>query len=236
MVKPIKVVLLQDQLYSILKQQIHSGKLKKGDKLPSEADLADQYKVSRVTVRNALKKLVDDQLVVKRRGLGTFVTAPGRAETLVTDGSFTENAHKMGHQPSTKVISARKVANDNLLTFVDDPKVIEIKRLRLLDNDPVLFEIDYFPVCDSFVLSESFLNNSFFKGIKDNLDVQPKHFQDSFDVYYVTNEMAKNLQISAGTPVLEVTQNVKSEKGQSIYVNRQYIEPSKYIYEVKYNK
>lgn len=62
------------QIRSFLRQKIESGELKPGDQIPIEAELAEQFNVSRITIKSALKLLVDEGLVSRTAGRGTFVT------------------------------------------------------------------------------------------------------------------------------------------------------------------
>lgn len=62
------------QIQAMLKQKIEQGELKPGDQIPTEADLVDQFNVSRVTIKNAMKILVDDGLIYRIAGKGSFVS------------------------------------------------------------------------------------------------------------------------------------------------------------------
>jgi GntR family transcriptional regulator, transcriptional repressor for pyruvate dehydrogenase complex len=66
--KPIKQVRLSDEIVEQLKQSIMLGRFKTGDKLPSERELSDEFQVSRVAVREALKSLKDLGFIVTRQG------------------------------------------------------------------------------------------------------------------------------------------------------------------------
>lgn len=72
--KPIEAVMpLYRKIYLDIKQQINNNSLKSGDKLPSEQFLCEQYQVSRITVRKALKLLTDERLIVTVQGKGSYV-------------------------------------------------------------------------------------------------------------------------------------------------------------------
>ncbi len=68
-----------NQLISILRQKIFAGEFAYGHQLPPERTLAEMFGFARVTIRTALRELSEDGLIEQRRGVGTFVTHPGRA-------------------------------------------------------------------------------------------------------------------------------------------------------------
>lgn len=73
MLKPIKQRKISDQIYEQIKDLIYRGEYRPGERLMAERDLASFFKVGRPTVRTAIQKLIDNGLVVARRGVGTFV-------------------------------------------------------------------------------------------------------------------------------------------------------------------
>ncbi|MBU1342072.1 MAG: FadR family transcriptional regulator [Proteobacteria bacterium] len=76
LLKPIKQQKISDQVFEQLKELIFRGKLKPGDRLLTERDMADSMKVSRTTIRNAIGRLVTMGFVEHRQGKGTFVAVP----------------------------------------------------------------------------------------------------------------------------------------------------------------
>ena len=64
-IKQLNAITLQEQLYNELATQIKSGKYKPGDRIPPELKLSEIYRVSRVTVRNAIQQLVNEDLLIK---------------------------------------------------------------------------------------------------------------------------------------------------------------------------
>lgn len=74
------------QIQAMLKQKIEQGELKPGDQIPTEADLVEQFNVSRVTIKNALKMLVEDGLIYRIAGKGSFVS-DGHANAPVLQSS-----------------------------------------------------------------------------------------------------------------------------------------------------
>jgi GntR family transcriptional regulator, transcriptional repressor for pyruvate dehydrogenase complex len=78
---------LSEILYADILREINSGRFSVGDRLPSEADMALQFSVSRPIVREALGRLREDGVVHSRKGSGSFVSGPSTPETKPVEGS-----------------------------------------------------------------------------------------------------------------------------------------------------
>lgn len=112
-IKPIDRVNVSEQVFNQLKQLLIDGKWKQGEKLPSENDLAEQFGVSRLTVRNALQKLVALNLIETRLGEGSFVKE-------VTYGA-SMNA----------LLPAAYLNNDSFLEVIAFREIVEVGAVRL---------------------------------------------------------------------------------------------------------
>lgn len=108
-------------------QQFHAlirqGKLKHGDRLPSERDLAEQFKVSRSSVREAIRSLELQGLVVSKRGSGTFINADNLASvlalmaaTLNDGGEDLSNVFEMRHllEPPIAALAAQRATREDV--------------------------------------------------------------------------------------------------------------------------
>lgn len=151
---PPRVVLSEDspvplyhQLELVLRDFVLAGEVETGALLPTETELQEAYGVSRSTVRKAIDELVRAGLIERRRGIGTFVADPvaNNYKCLV---SFTAEALREGRQPSTRVLEfsvgrpSEAVAEQ---LNVGDGEVIFIKRLRLLDGEPMFIASSHVP-------------------------------------------------------------------------------------------
>ena len=101
MLVPDSATPLYLQLEEILRQEILSGSRREGDKLSTENELVEQYKVSRITVRRAVEELCEEGLVVRHPGKGTFVTGVVMRNDLNAPRGWTENAIANGYRHST---------------------------------------------------------------------------------------------------------------------------------------
>jgi len=136
------------QIAENLKQAIDDGALKPGDRLDNELDLAERLGVSRPTVRQAVQRLVEQGLVVRRRGLGTVVAAP-RILRSVALTSLYDDLAASGRHPATTVLAARGIqADDELAAVLGLPPgaaVLSLERLRLADGTPLAIMHNYLP-------------------------------------------------------------------------------------------
>src|SRR5690349_19645318 len=101
---------LYDQLKEILRQEIAKGAYRPEEQLPSETQLVQRYNISRTTVRQALNDLVNEGILYRRQGKGTFVAPPKIEQELVRLTDFVEDMAQAGLNPSSKVISLTEEA------------------------------------------------------------------------------------------------------------------------------
>ncbi|MBY7144561.1 GntR family transcriptional regulator [Virgibacillus sp. NKC19-3] len=130
-------------------KKIDTEKLLVHEKLPSERELCDIYDLSRITVRQALQELEREGYIYKLHGKGTFVSPISYNQNLVKLYSFTEEMQKMGKTPTTQVLSFREIALDerfaNKMNLAPLDEAFQIVRLRLADNEPLMYETSYIP-------------------------------------------------------------------------------------------
>jgi GntR family transcriptional regulator len=230
------IVPLYRQFYDTIRTQIDSGEYRPGDRIPSELELCARHKLSRVTVRSAIQRLVDDSILVKLHGKGTFVAMPVFIESVGARGSFTESCLMMNSAPSTRLISreiaspARDIAER--LGVDASGQIILIKRLRLVDGLAVIFEADYFRMEYDFLMQENLENASLLNLLYRRTGAAPKNFDDLFDVVNADKEQALHLGCPHGRPLLRVLQTVRSAKAGVVYFNEQFIRSDRYKYAV----
>ena len=132
------------QLYTILRREIMHGVWKPGERMPSEAELITTYGLSRITVRQAFDLLVNDGLVYRRRGSGTYVAVPLIEHGLNRIISFSEDMQRRGLHPGTEVLaSCLEPASEDIAARLDiEPgtELAVLERLRLADGEPMSLE------------------------------------------------------------------------------------------------
>ncbi|MGS2719438.1 histidine utilization repressor [Paraglaciecola aestuariivivens] len=94
---------------SALLKKIEQGEMAPGDKIPSENQLADAYGVSRMTARRALSELVNEGILARSQGLGTFVSDCRPMSSMLEIRSIDEEIIQRGHSYANQVIKAQSI-------------------------------------------------------------------------------------------------------------------------------
>ena len=138
------------QLKEALREQIESEAWRPGDQLPGEPELCRTFDVSRIVVRQALKELTYEGLIVRHKGRGTFVAEPKIAESLFQKlTGFYQDMADRGHITVSKVLkqevvaAGQKVASQ--LQVEPGTPLIEIGRLRFVEEEPIVLVTTYLP-------------------------------------------------------------------------------------------
>jgi GntR family transcriptional regulator len=138
------------QLKESLREEIDSGNWRPGDLLPGEPELCRDFDVSRTVVRQALKELTYEGLIVRRKGKGTFVASPKFTESHIQELSgFFKDMLDLGHTPYSQVlrqevIPASPIVGERLALQTGAP-VVQIDRLRFVEDEPLVLVTTYLP-------------------------------------------------------------------------------------------
>ena len=134
------------RIQEMLREQIISGRLSVGARVPSESELAERFSTTRSTVRQALAHLTFEGLIIRRVGQGTFVAKP-RIEGHISSErptSFEEQIEELGANVGFRLIGFEaEPASEAVATALSiEPKtmVYRLRRLRLVDGDIVGYE------------------------------------------------------------------------------------------------
>lgn len=140
------------QLRERLANLIRTEGLKPGDKLPTEAQLTQRFRISRPALREALKLLEQDGLISVTHGLGRFVTASASVEVdrpITVFESVTDMSRHYGYETTNRVLSIAEDTPDptvrQQLRLAEGERVIRLERLRLYHDEPLMYSLDYIP-------------------------------------------------------------------------------------------
>lgn len=196
------------QLEENIRSQILAGELKPNEPIPSERDYCDQYQISRMTVRQALSNLVNEGLLYRKKGTGTFVNEHKLNQSLNGLTSFSEEMIARGLSPSSDILSfgtvpaSRSVAK-KLEIDIKEP-VLKIERIRLADQAPMAIETAYMPVALTAGLTEEMARDSIYHFIEKHLSLKISEAVQEIEAIIASEDEARHLKIEKGSPVLKI--------------------------------
>lgn len=215
------------KIHDALKEEVEKNIWKIGQRLPSERDLAERFGVSRMTARQAVTALVDEGILDRRVGSGTYVASRRVREKMRGTTSFTEIITSQGKQPSTEVLSYIKTAPNEVecekLNITKRDSIIRMERIRYADDIPICFEVASIP----FDLVKDFdkkeITNNFFKTLENHGYVIARSEQ-IVSAKRVSTEVSDYLKTRAGSAILGLTQVSYLSDGVAFeYVLSQYV-------------
>jgi GntR family transcriptional regulator len=138
------------QVMDALREYIENGDTQPGEQLPGEPELCRLFDVSRTVIRQALRELEYEGLIYRNKGRGTFVSEPKIRESLFEElTGFYQDMEAKGHPPVSRVLKQEVVpAGPKIAAFLQietDSRVIQIDRLRYVNDEPIVLVTTYLP-------------------------------------------------------------------------------------------
>ncbi|SHN34711.1 GntR family transcriptional regulator [Gracilibacillus kekensis] len=228
--------LLYLQIKEILKDRILNGEYSLNTNIPSEPQLEAEFKVSKITVRNAIKELVQEGYLKKESGKGTMVISNVSGSKLSKGKRFTEVLVEEGHYMNKKVLSIKKVElpTDSHLYPIFGNNCIKVERVYYLDDEPYI----YFTHFVLLHLNDEELKdvqiNSLYRYLEQS-NIRLESFRDEFTVTMVSSYIGEILKLKEGTAVLKRIRRSRDEKGSIVEYSEGYYNTEKHNYIVNYN-
>jgi GntR family transcriptional regulator len=231
---------LSSQAQNYLLALIESGAYPPGEQLPSEKSLAAQLGISRPTLREALHILEQDGVVVRRHGVGTFVTE-GYDHRLESGLERLESMLELSaRQGLTMQCSGLEVdeepANPRLaekLEVSPGTPLLRIARALGTARQIVAYMIDYAP---TIILAEEDVDHTFNGSVLDLLrrkqDLQVLQAQADITALTADTDLASKLHVSKGQPILLMEELLFDQHGQAIEFSRNYFVPEHFRFRV----
>lgn len=197
-------------IYDDLRKNILSEKYKKGEKIHSERQLMEKYKVSRTTIRQALSFLQQDGYIYKIQGKGNFVSNKPIDQNLNNFYSFSNEVLEAGKTPTSVLVSHKIIECNSRLSEIfginEGSKLFNIKRLRLIDDIPVMLEETFIPEYRFKNFPFEKLNKvQMYKIFKEKYGVSFSSAKESFKPIKATNkEDIKYLNIKKDDIIIEI--------------------------------
>ncbi len=212
---------LYRQLAKLLVSQIQAGDYQTGNRLPSERELSEVHKVSRITARQAIDLLFEDGLIFREQGRGTFVAEP-RMRHLQGLTSFTEDMQARGFVPHSRVLAQEGLEADE----------------EMADRRPIALQASYISLalCPGLE-NEDFKDQSLFALLRSKYYLYPTWTEIDVQAVPASKEEALLLEIRPNDPLLvirgktftdsfepiETVRTTYIGKGLALYIGRQRI-------------
>ncbi len=222
------------QLYEILREEIRRGTWKTEELMPSEAELIEEYGVSRNTVRDVLEMLVNEGYIYRERGRGTFVAKPKVEQTLVQIINFTEDMNRRGITPSSKVLHSEIIAAPHEiaqeLKVPDGEELGLLIRLRLGNEEPMSVEESYVVhrACPGYLERHDYGNYSLRKAMAEDYNIVWLHAVQTIRAVNAGANLAASLHVRQRSALLQVERVTFSDRDIPVEYLRTYYRGDRY--------
>jgi len=230
---------LYKQIENYIREEIKSGKFNDGSFLPKEEKLANQFGVSRNTVRQGISNLVNEGLLKRTPGKGTVLTERTITTRLSEWHSFRNEMKKKGIDVKDYFINAgfenaseevyRKLGVDN------GKKIFKLERLRGDEVAPFVYFISWFHPRVQLDENEDY-SNSLYTILEEKHSVVPAYSEEELDAIEADDKIAKILQIEKKKPVLFRKRLVLDSRERPIEFNIGYYRSDKFKYSIRFEK
>ena len=226
-----------DEAWMELREMILSGMLAQGERLPSETDLAHEMGISRNSLREAIGMLEREGLLLKKQGVGTFVTSVtpiirGGIERLTGIMDFVK---ANGYEAQNRLISfSASVANPTVSTLLNlspGQVVYNLTTIKLASEVPVALCIDYIPesIFKTPVKPER-LQYSLFEGLEKEYGIEIFYAEAEIIPVISDRDIASKLQIPEGEAVLLLSQIHFGKNNRKILYSKSYFPTGKFTF------
>lgn len=215
---------IREQLESIIEEDW----VKDGHHLPSENEISEKLNISRMTVRKAIDEMVKRGLVIREKGRRSRVIKKKVHQSLLKINSFTEGVQEEGFSPRIELLEfAIEEADERVQNKLDlsDPKVINILRLRWIDDIPAGLQRSYIPYEEASALMQYkhlLEKQSLYSLLKEYCQLEPRKVYETLEIRRAGSPIHEWLQVSWDDPLFYVEAVVYSQQGPMEFVKASY--------------
>jgi GntR family transcriptional regulator len=238
-----RIVPLYHQVEQVIRHRIATRQYASGLQIPSEHELGRELKVSRVTIREALRELVRENLLVKVQGKGTFVAPdlPKVLQTIKYNGFLEDLYQRVEQLKVVTVEMGRAPVTEKVRSVLNLPaavtEIVQIKRCRHIDGEPFSFTVNYLPAdigarVDAAVLRTVPLNTV----LERDLKIPIVRAEETVEAASANPEVAQHLDIPVLYPAMHVTRVMFTERDRAFEVVETFYRADKYHYSVNLSR
>jgi len=234
-IDPHSPVPLYHQIYLDLRQMIQRGIIPPGGLLPPEMDICQAYSVGRQTVRQAIARLVDDDMLERFAGRGTFVREQPSHTQFFLDRSFSQQMRELGRAPHARLLSVQtdtvEAGNIPALQVWKGAPCLIIERLRLGDDEPICHQTSTVLLerCPGLE-QQDFSSQSLYEVLATRYRLVVTRIDHVVRAVAADDYRADLLNVPAGTPLLFVGTTAYTDDGDVIEYSSSYYRADRYEY------
>lgn len=208
------------QIRDTLRHRILDGHYAVHERLPSENELMQLFSVSRITIRQALRDLYNEGLVFSAQGKGTYVSKPKAVQNVQRLQGFGEAMGAQGYEAIARVLSIQQrkapKAVVNALRLQPGEEVVEVKRVRYLNREPVCIESSYFPTVIGRRMFGIDLSGDIFPLLENSFGIELGRADIGIDAVLADEEACRLLGLQTGEALLRVERLTHDRSGTPI--------------------
>lgn len=223
------------QIKEVLKDRILHGEYAIDTIIPSEPQLEKEFNVSKITIRNAVKELVQEGYLEKRSGVGTKVVANISTAKISKGKRFTELLVEEGYNITKKVLSIDNVnlTPDTALYSIFGAHCLRIDRVYYLNQEAYIYFSHYVKL-DMTEEMEDIPINSLYRFLEEN-NIRLESFRDEFTVAAAPQYVSEILKLDDETAVFKRMRQSSDVNGNIVEYSEGYYDTRKHNYTVTYN-
>jgi len=228
---------LYTQVKELLRSRIAGSDGADEHQLPSERELAKELGVSRMTVRQALRELIDEGAVFTAPGRGTFRVSGKLTQPLGRLTGFTQDMVQRGMVPSSRLLAADETIDPHLADALEIPEtgaIARIRRLRLADGEPMALETTHLPLdlCPG-ILGLDLETRSLYEILRTVYKLRLRGAEQSIESRLAEPGTAALLHIEPGAPVLYNERRTQLDDGRIIEFARSWYRGDRYQFRIR---
>ncbi|WP_197068499.1 GntR family transcriptional regulator [Photobacterium gaetbulicola] len=220
------------QIADAIKEKIQSGEYKPGEALPTEAQLREAFSVSRVTVRQALKLLVEQNVLESIQGSGTYVKENKVNYDMYEYSSFYEKLSHLDVKTHSEIlafeITTPAPAIAEALEIEETDRIFYVKRVRFIDENPVTLEETWMPLSLFPDLTYEVMQGSKYEFIEGTKKMVIDRSEQEIIPVLPPQEVVNQLAIPADQPIIEKVTKGYLVDGTVFEYSRNYFKSSDY--------
>lgn len=226
---------LYSQLKEALLSLIQSGSFQKGDFIPTERHLGEQFQVSRITVRRAIDELAREGYLTTQQGRGTVVARTKIQRPMTRLASFSTATTEEGHQPGSRLLSLRhEKANRQVASALEisiEAWVWVVERLRLIDAEAIGLSLVYLNLPPDVALTPLELNAEVsLWSLLEQKGIALAESNETIQAVGADASQAQLLNVAEGYPLLLVEGVVLTDKGKPVEYHQVFNRGDRYKY------